>query len=163
MFVFISLRIHFSILQCIYMVSTCSLKKYTRWYQIVATPTTLFGECFRFYYMLSFICVRKIMLIFFMTVYFAFFTELLLSTMHKQLPSCLQFSDRSKLPFRLVFNHGMPQLLKFKPSSSLYTHDYSNTLLFSSWIWKNSKFCCRSKVNGCFCNWSIPTCHNLGI
>ena len=163
MFVFISLRIDFSILQCIYMVSTSSLKKYTLWYQIVATPTTFFGKSFRFYYMLSFICLRKIMLIFFMTVYFASFTELLLPIMYKQLSSCFQLSDRSKLSFRLVFGHGMSRLLKFKPSSSLYSHDYPKTLLFSSWIWKNSKFCCRSKVSGCFCNWSIPTCHNLGI
>ena len=46
---------------------------------------------------------EKGILIFFISLYFAFFTVLLLSILYRQLSSCVQLSDRSRLPFLLVF------------------------------------------------------------
>ena len=46
---------------------------------------------------------EKGILIFFISLYFAFFTVLLSSILYRQLPSCVQLSDRSRLPFLLFF------------------------------------------------------------
>ena len=86
--------------------------------------------------------------VFFISVSFVFFTALLLSIQCKQLSSCFHFFDRSRVSLSLIFdnlsknliiypqqldflmisNLQFPRLLKFKPHSSVYTHDYPNTL-----------------------------------
>ena len=88
------------------------------------------------------------------SVCFAFFTGLLLSILYKQLPPCFQLFDHYRLLFPLIFNnllknlkirfqhldvllissrptvyYSSPLSLKFKPNSSPYVHDYSNTVL----------------------------------
>ena len=112
------------------------------------------------------------MIIFFITTYFAFLIKLLLSILHKQLSSSFQLFDRSRLPFRLVFDNLSKSLiiypqyldvfmisnrpfttLKFKPNLSPYTHNYPTPCylrlkrFLAVEFLKNSKFCCRSNVN----------------
>ena len=116
--VFSSLRTHFSILQCIFIVklpSLYSLQK--KMYFLVSNNSRLthpFAWVFLKFvilsptagiYVLCFTCIWKKMLIFFISVCFAFFTGLLLSILYKQLSPFFELSDHSRLPFRKMLKN----------------------------------------------------------
>ena len=118
-FVFISLCIHFCILLCIFIVKLCK-----KMYSLVSNNHQSNQPLVRVVYnfvilslakiiVLCFACVWKRMLNFFISVYFAFFTVLLLSILYKRLSSWFQISDHSRLPFWLFFNNLSKNLITY--------------------------------------------------
>ena len=91
-------------------------KKHNLWYRISPphSPACANFSIFFFYLgqkvpscVMFYLYMKKKCWFFFISVCFPFFffTALLLSVLYKQLPSCFQLSDHSRLLFPLVFEH----------------------------------------------------------
>lgn len=133
-FVFISSCIDFWILLCFFLVKLIWKTKYTIWCQVITTTPTCLGEFFKTLlfvlqkekiYALFFVCISKRSLSFLILVYFVAFFYRVASVLWKQLSPCFQLSDRSRLPFWLVFNPLLNNLIIF-PQMFIWYWIYSS-------------------------------------
>ena len=133
----------------------------TLWYQVVANPPTPLCEVLNFFH--SVLCKRYLLSVMFYLrmknntnfLHFnvlCFFTGFLLSILQKQLWTCFQLSDCSRVCVWLFFENCLKNLviylqrpdflwisnlqlhrsLEFEPNWTPYTYDYPNTLLFET-------------------------------